>query len=693
MYSKVFRLCLLLLLNSTYLFSQCPTAEIILGSQAEVDNFPTLYPNCDSITVDLFIGDPSQTTLTDITNLDSMTYLRHAQLFFIASTQIENLTGLDSLKTADQFVVVSNPMISSFEGADSLSHIRSFSVNNNDILPNFNGFESLEFVKNLDSSENPELVNFQGLESTKVKNIQVSYAPALLNLSGLEGVDSLTSITLNNNNVLNDISALNNVLQIDDNVKIFNNPALSNCSVEAICDAIVETQGNITIFGNGTGCESAPVVFNNCLGADDYWLTTQEEIDDFKTNNGCINTVDNLIIGLPFQTNVTSNIKTIDNLDCLEFITGHLVVENNDSLSSLSGLDDVKSIAKSFRFNENKRVKNFTPLDQVTSVGGNFQIINNDSLVSTTGFEGISFAYGIFMENNPKLEDVDGFTNIQSIILSLELNEMGLLNLDTGLESLRFIRGEFILYDCPNLTSLASLRELKFVGDNFYFYYIGITNFSGMNNLEFIGGYFYIEELEFLVNMQGLNALKRIGTSFEIYYCYYNLINFNGLENLLYIGDVLYLEENYALNDISALSNLEAIEGDYIVIDECESLSNCSIEPICNFLNDPTKTYDVGFNLPGCNSIEEILAECQTCSGCCATIANTWLVNSAIDTDWHNPANWSLELVPSTCHEVIIPTGSDVLISNAPANCYTLTVEEGAVFDVPSEVLTINPLD
>jgi len=50
---------------------------------------------------------------------------------------------------------------------------------------------------------------------------------------------------------------------------------------------------------------------------------------------------------------------------------------------------------------------------------------------------------------------------------------------------------------------------------------------------------------------------------------------------------------------------------------------------------------------------------------------------------WTDPANWSLNEVPSSCHEVIIPSGHEVIIpSGASAACFTIDVQGTAQFHV-----------
>ena len=60
--------------------------------------------------------------------------------------------------------------------------------------------------------------------------------------------------------------------------------------------------------------------------------------------------------------------------------------------------------------------------------------------------------------------------------------------------------------------------------------------------------------------------------------------------------------------------------------------------------------------------------------------------------DWHEATNWSLGVIPQTCHDVIIPMPHQVQITSASAiaSCYTLDVEDGAaLITYPNVVLEV----
>jgi hypothetical protein len=65
-------------------------------------------------------------------------------------------------------------------------------------------------------------------------------------------------------------------------------------------------------------------------------------------------------------------------------------------------------------------------------------------------------------------------------------------------------------------------------------------------------------------------------------------------------------------------------------------------------------------------------------------------INNYIGTsdDWFDPSNWSLGIVPTNCHRVIIPNGKIVRILQGQSGvCYTVEVEDGATLDVNNGAL------
>jgi hypothetical protein len=282
-------LLLILLVIPFISFSQCPDGSFT--SQAEIDALATDYPDC--------------TTLYD---------------FIIEGEDITDLSGLYQITGAHVFVISNNPLLQSLDGLNPnivLYYVEgqgnSFSINNNAVLTEISGLENLVnqsgFESGFSISDNPMLTSLEGVPNifNTLTWLTISNNDALLNLIGLEnyspgeyiyieGNDSLVDLTglgnygsevviidnnmgllsLNgsnllgfeglliiNNQNLSDISAIGeNIVGYPQQLTISNNPNLSICNTDFVCQFIYIhgfEEGEWfpgTFENNASGCNS-----------------------------------------------------------------------------------------------------------------------------------------------------------------------------------------------------------------------------------------------------------------------------------------------------------------------------------------------------------------------------------------------------------------------------------------------------
>ncbi|GAB4242420.1 MAG: T9SS type A sorting domain-containing protein [Saprospiraceae bacterium] len=269
------------------LSAQCPV-DYTLDSQAKVDSFPILFPQCKELEGVLTInGD-------DITNLQALSGLTSAENLTIQfNSQLSSLSGLDNLeKIPGHFVLNVNNGLESLDGLQNLDSIGgSFYMNNNHDLLDLEGLSSLHTVGGKFSIiGTSELQNMAGLENLhKVGQFFISNNYSLTTMAGLEGlreVDELSLIGNYNENFdafvnldtigkllyiadnffLTDISGFENLDVIAEGyVTIKNNGKLSNCAAYAICAAIALTPAKVHIANNKPGCDNSSEVSSDCL--------------------------------------------------------------------------------------------------------------------------------------------------------------------------------------------------------------------------------------------------------------------------------------------------------------------------------------------------------------------------------------------------------------------------------------------
>jgi len=148
--------------------AQCPTSDITLSTQAEVDAFATDYPSCSILSELLWIDG------LDITNLNGLSGL----------IQINNVLVL----------VLGNTSITSYNGLQNITHIDEAYIGNNNSITSNTGFEGLTSAKLIFFTTAPTIIDltiFSNLE-TVTRKFSVS-GPALTSLMGLESLTTVGS--------------------------------------------------------------------------------------------------------------------------------------------------------------------------------------------------------------------------------------------------------------------------------------------------------------------------------------------------------------------------------------------------------------------------------------------------------------------------------------------------------------------
>jgi len=131
-----------------------------------------------------------------------------------------------------------------------------------------------------------------------------------------------------------------------------------------------------------------------------------------------------------------------------------------------------------------------------------------------------------------------------------------------------------------------------------------ITNLNGLSVLTSIGGTLsiyvgYVSSLTGLENMTSVGDGLIIGST--------SLTNLAGLENLTSVNS-LWFSDNQSLSSLSGIDNL-TFSGNLIWIYDNDSLSDCAVQSICNYLAGSGNS-KIENNATGCNSREEVEVAC-----------------------------------------------------------------------------------
>ncbi|RLD51636.1 MAG: hypothetical protein DRJ05_18205, partial [Bacteroidetes bacterium] len=273
-------------------------------------------------------------------------------------------------------------------------------------------------------------------------------------------------------------------------------------------------------------------------------------------------------------------------------IGGKLEISENDSLISLSGLENINSIGGDLEINGNNLLESLTGLNNIEPNSiSSLQIINNDTL-SSCAVESIcdylaSPNGSIYIHDNDtgcnsqsEVEDDCGFNsclaegitfttqsqifNFQTIYPGcseiegdVEIIGNNITNLD-GLNPILSIGGELWIHNSPMLDDLSGLSSLESIGGDLTLTNLPIQNFTGLDALETVGGEVDIVNLPDLTSMGGLGSLFSTGASFAVNNCPL-LSNMQGLNSLSTIEGMFWLLQNDALNSLTGLESLNYI--------------------------------------------------------------------------------------------------------------------------------------
>jgi type IX secretion system substrate protein/receptor L domain-containing protein len=351
----------------------CLTDGIVLSTQAQINNFPVDYPDCNTIQGNVTISG------NDIVNLSGLSQIQtiKGNLEISDNALLERLTGIEQLDSIyGTFNIVRNPSIQIIDALDSLKYVGlscSFSFNQNlttieslDHLDYLGG--SLRFIQNDALSS---ISGFQKIQEIK-GNLSIAMNPVLTSINSLS-VDSIsgqcfiTGSGLDNLLWLSDLRIIGISFFIEDNSNL---TSLSGLSALQSIEGGLSISSN-TLLANGTGLEN--------LESIGYDLIIQQNP---------------LLNGLQFAKN-------------LDIIPGRLLIQGNDVLNNLTGLDSIRIIEGDVLIRNNAKLQSLQGLDSLGIIRGAIMLRDNEVLEDIDAFSQISpvEVTDVTIENSPMLSE------------------------------------------------------------------------------------------------------------------------------------------------------------------------------------------------------------------------------------------------------------------------------------------------
>ncbi|MEZ4955021.1 MAG: CARDB domain-containing protein [Saprospiraceae bacterium] len=577
------------------------TGDVILESQAEVDAFAgctkidgiliiegtdivdlsPLMP-LQEVTGQISIQDcPNLTSLDGLNNLElvpAFVLSRNDDLADISALskiggnltylsitenhQLYDLMGLHGVTHLDYLLLQDNNSLATLQGLNNLTHIgNDFKIIGNQIFDSFYALDKLVSIGgDFQVTANPNLRNFYrmlDLESIG-GSFLVSLNPKLEDFTGLSGLLTADKFSVVSCDGLLSLSGINQGFTANE-ILVHSNGMLSDC-----CFLNYMLKNNIAatvdIYDNALGCN------NN------------QEIMD-----GCGPVICTGVIQLNSQAQVNA-------FNCTEIINGILVISGSD-------------------------IVDLTPLSVLTNVTHEINITNNNSLTSLAGLENTQGTKRLYIRNNPLLEDISALQSLSGDFQEIIVSNNGQLLSLSGLEGVIKVGILEILYNANLLTinglpNLTETTNLLIVGNS------SLQNVDGLDALKVVKNNFFIINNPALANLHGLNSLTNVNLQFDLKYLPM-LSNFNGLEKLTTVGV-------FIINDNAILENINALDSSFSnAIYEINITNNPMLATCCglfDYLQNPQSSFSQEYfsnNLPGCNSKQEIIDACgiSVCSG------------------------------------------------------------------------------
>lgn len=272
----------------SFSFAQPPGCPIVsphtLSSQAEVDNFDDVHPDCHHLGVKLII------TGDDITNLDG-------------------LSGIQT--TSNSIEIIGNPILASLSGLSNLTSISvELKINDNDALTDLSGLDALTFLGghlSIEGNALLETLDGMGPITSLGSYLNISFNPVLTDITALNGLTEVgpsyinAFLQISNNNSLPAVNGLDLIAETGSYLYIGSNSAMTTING---LNGLTTVRGEFSITGNASLTDLAAFTSLTTVdkpggSGEDFIidlnpvLTNIDEFNALTTVSGTVNIVSN----------------------------------------------------------------------------------------------------------------------------------------------------------------------------------------------------------------------------------------------------------------------------------------------------------------------------------------------------------------------------------------------------------------
>jgi hypothetical protein len=291
------------------------------------------------------------------------------------------------------------------------------------------------------------------------------------------------------------------------------------------------------------GADAGPVDFS-CDKGKTAGAWELQEPDDLAGLRGFTEIEGSIIVSCPSCTG-------LEDLRCLEDVSGDLIIENCYSLETLGGLENLVNVGR-LNIHTNPSLVTLNGFEAVQSMGS-LSILENEELKAISGLNSLTNLNCLQVESNPKLETISGFGGLESVSAIIISGNGSLEELD-GFESL-IETSSLEIEDNDSLIDLDGLSGLSVAP------WISIDGNSSLGNIDGLGS---LKFPLYYLNISGADSLSKLTTmpdSSNVDLKITNndsLVDLEGLEGFTGLAN-LRLESNVELSNIDGLLGVEYI--------------------------------------------------------------------------------------------------------------------------------------
>lgn len=467
--------------------------------------------------------------LSDLGGLGSLVSI-DGDLSIKSSDSLESLDGLSGLVSIKGALVLeNNDALSSTQGLGSLAvlegHVRigdHAALADIDALDSFAQLQSLEIFGNSMLADLGSLTNLRHIE----QDLVLSANPQLASLAGLNGLESIGgSLRLRENPSLTSLGALSSLDSIGGFVEIWDNDEVASL---AGLGGLGDVAGGIVLFGNNKlaniGALSGIDRLGESIASNCAVLPSSENYH----NPDCI--------GLHIAEN--SQLNNLSGLDNLLAVHGHVVIEDNPSLSQCQSISRLVDVFDNAAFGPGPGVTGLIPdVNGFVSIEHNHSSCLEIPLVTEVTPEycqpdSIDLWRGVDAREFQSWFRSDPDITCTKVVGALQIRPMFETGVD-NLNDLTFVGGDLVIGSSRDLENVAGLSRISSVGgDLLVANNWALSSLKGLSGVKSIGGDLRVLNSRGLEEIGGLHALNFVGGGVEIV-DNPDLVDCNSLEVLL----------------------------------------------------------------------------------------------------------------------------------------------------------------